>query len=117
MESSTRQELFHPLLQQWFGSPMVVTKLTATLSHANMGEDVWVSFSPTYLEHQNNFYSQPGALNTALNCGAYVFGIGMLVVCGLALASTGCRLTAPRLICMVLLASAIVGGLRYESLP
>jgi hypothetical protein len=105
------------LLQRWFGSPKVITKLTATLAHANMGEDVWVSFSPTYLKHQNHFYSRQGAVNTTLNCGTYVFGIGLLIVCGLALVSTGCRRTAPRLICMVLLASTVVGALRYESLP
>jgi hypothetical protein len=115
--SSTQQELAHPLLKQWFGSPVVVTKLTATLSHKNMGEDVWVGFSPMYLEHQNHFYSQPGALNTALNCGSYFLGIGLLIVSGLALASTGYRRTAPRLICLVLLVSTVVVALRYESLP
>jgi len=117
VESSTRQELFHPLLQRWFGSPMVVTKLTATLSQANMDEDVWVGLSPTYLEHQNRFYSQSGALNSALNCGAYVFGIGLLMVCGVALASTGCRRSAPRMIWLILLASTVAGALWYESLP
>jgi hypothetical protein len=117
VESSTQQELFHPLLSRWFGSQTVVTKLTATLSPANMGEDVWVNLSPTYLEHQNHFYSQPGALNTALNCGAYVFGIGLLIVGGLSFASSGCRRTAPRLIFIVLLAGTVVGALRYEALP
>jgi len=115
--SSTQRELAHPLLNRWFGSPMVVTKLTATLSHANMGEDVWVGFSPTYLEHQSHFYSRPGALNTALNCGGYVFGLGLLIVGGLALASTAYRRTAPRLICVILLVSTVVGSIRYESLP
>jgi hypothetical protein len=117
VESSTQQKLFHPLLHRWFGRQAVVTKLTATLSPANMGEDVWVNLLPTYLEHQNQFYSHPGALNTGLNCGAYVFGIGLLIVCGLVFASTGCRRTAPLLISIVLLAGTVVGVLRYESLP
>jgi len=115
--SSTQQELAHPLLKQWFGSPAVITKLTATLSHKNMGEDVWVNLSPTYLEHPSHFYSHPGALNTALNCGSYVLGIGLLIVGGLALASTGYRRTAPRSICLVLLVSTVVVALRYVSLP
>ena len=117
VDSSRRRGLFHPLLRQWFGDSAIVTKLTATLSPADMSEDVRVNLSPIYSEQANRLYSQQGAMTTALNWSTYVFAISLLVVCGLALASTTYRPKLLWLIGIVALGSIVFFGLAYMSLP
>jgi hypothetical protein len=117
VESCGRRDLFHPLLCQWFGSSAVVTKLTATLSPADMRKDVWLELPSVYFEHKNRLYSRQGALTTALNWGAGVFAIGLLVVCGLVLGSKTPKTKIPQRVGTVILASMIVVGADYLTLP
>ncbi|HEX9047112.1 MAG TPA: DUF2330 domain-containing protein [Verrucomicrobiae bacterium] len=117
VEKSDRQELRHPLLSQWFGSSPVITKLTARLLPAEMDKDVWISLSPNYVRHVNVFYSHDGALTTALNLAAYVFGAGLFVVCCWALAMPKLRPKLFWIFCALAIVSAAVGKLRHDSLP
>jgi len=117
MESSTRPDLFHPLLRNWFGGSAVVTKFTATLSPADMRKNVWRDLSRAYSEHETRLYSRHGALTTALNLGAGVLALGLLLFCGLTLANETHRPKLPRRISQIALASLALAGLSHLSLP
>src|ERR1035438_4042810 len=73
VESCTRPNIAHPLLHQWVGDSAVATKLTATLSPADMRKDVWLEQTPFVIEQKNRLFSQHGAVTTALNWGAELF--------------------------------------------
>ena len=117
MESCTREKLAHPLLRRWIGDSAVATKLTATLSSADMRRDVWLDQSPFVFEQKNRLFSRHGALTTALNWGAGVFAAGLVVVCLLAFASEMHKAKLPWRIGIVTLASFLLVGLVYLSLP
>jgi len=117
VEYSLRQDLHHALLQQWFGDSAVITKLSTTLSPADMNEDVWVRLSAGYAERRATFYSQQGAEITALNWGAFVFGIGLLVITGVASFSVGCRARRWRLIGFAAILSMAGTAIIYTWLP
>jgi Uncharacterized protein conserved in bacteria (DUF2330) len=117
VESCTRPNIIHPLLRQWVGDSPVATKLTATLSPAEMRQDVWLDQSSLYIEHQNRLYSRHGALTIALNWGAGLFATGLLAACLLAFASETQKIKLSRLIGVITLACVMLAGLIYFSLP
>jgi len=104
------------LLHKWVGDSTVATKLTATLSPADMRKDVWLDWAP-FSEKKNRLFSQQGALTTALNWGAGLFAASLLVVCLLALASKTHKTKLLCLIGIVTVTSVILDGLFYRSLP
>ena len=116
VESCTRPNIAHPLLHKWVGDSTVATKLIATLSPAEMRKDVWINWAP-FSEKKNRLFSQDGAFTTALNWGTGLFAAGLLVVCLLALA---CKAHKTKLLCLIgimAVASGILAGLVYRSLP
>jgi len=108
--------IVHPLLRKWANDAPVATKLTATLSPADMRKDVWINWTP-FLGKGNRLYSWQGALTTALNLGAELFAAGLLVVCLLAFASESHKLKFPRRIGIMTVASIVLVGLFYLVLP
>ena len=117
VESCTRPNLVHPLLRQWVGDSSVATKLTATLSPAEMRQDVWLDQSSFFLEHKNRLFSRHGALTIALNWGAGLFAAGLFAACLLAFASETYKIKLSRLISVITLACVMLAGLIYFSLP
>jgi hypothetical protein len=116
VESCTRPNIVHPLLHKWIGDSTVATKLAATLSPADMRKDVWINWAP-FSEKKNRLFSRDGAFTTALNFGTALFAAGLLVVCLLALA---CKAHKTKLLCLIgimAVASVILAGLVYRSLP
>ena len=95
----------------------VATKLTATLSPADMRNDVWLDQTPFFFEQKNRLFSRQGALTTALNWGTGLFAAGLFMVCLLALVGKTHKAELPRRIGVVALASIILVGLVYLSLP
>ncbi|HEY4951966.1 MAG TPA: DUF2330 domain-containing protein [Verrucomicrobiae bacterium] len=116
VERCTRPNISHPLLQQWTASSTVVTKLTATLSRANMRNDVWINWKPFY-EKENRLFSRHGALVYALNLGAVVLAAGLLGVYFFIFTFDFPKTKLPRWIGNVIAVSIILGGLLYLSLP
>ena len=117
VESCTRPNVVHPLLREWVGDSPVATKLTATLSPAEMRQDVWLDQSPFFLEHKNRLFSRHGALTIALNWGAGLFAAGLFAACLLAFASETYKIKLSRLISVITLACVMLAGLIYFSLP
>ncbi|HEY5069847.1 MAG TPA: hypothetical protein VII37_08655, partial [Candidatus Acidoferrum sp.] len=117
VESCTRPNVVHPLLREWVGDSPVATKLTATLSPAEMRQDVWLDQSPFFLEHKNRLFSRHGALTIALNWGAGLFAAGLFAACLLAFASETYKIKLSRQISVITLACVMLAGLIYFSLP
>jgi len=118
VESCTRPKIAHPLLHKWIGDSTVATKLTATLSPAEMHKDVWINFSqPPFFEKRNRLFSWQGALTTALNWGVELFAAGMIAASLLAFASETHKTKLPRRMVAIILASIVLVGLVYFALP
>ncbi len=118
VESCTRPSFAHPLLHQWAADSAVATKLTATLSPADMRKDVWVHFSQLpFLEKKNRLFSRHGALTIALNWGTGLFAAGWLVACFSAFASETPRIKYLQRIGFITLTGIVLVGLVYLSLP
>ncbi len=117
VERCTRPNIVHPLLHQWTTGLLVATKLAATLSPADMRNDVWLDQTPYFFEQKSRLFSQQGALTTALNWGAELFAAGLFMVCILAFAGKTHKTKLPRRIGNVALASIVLVGLVYLSLP
>ena len=109
-------DIVHPLLRKWVAGSPVATKLTATLSPAEMRRDVWLKWSP-FRERKNHLFSRQGALTTALNWGAELFGVGVLVACLLAIGGRGFKSTLPGFIRIMAIAGISLAGLTYLGLP
>ena len=73
--------IVHPLLRKWLDGTPVVTKLSATLSPAQMKEDVWLEWT-SFAERGNRVFSSSGALTTGANWGAGVFATVLIVAYG-----------------------------------
>ena len=117
VHSSTETlNMVHPLLREWTGDSAVATKLTATLSPADMREDVRINWAP-FSGKKNRLFSQQGALTMALNWGAGLLAAGLFVVCLLAFAGKTHKMKLLCLIGIVTVASVILAGLVYRSLP
>jgi hypothetical protein len=69
--------IVHPLLRQYVGGSPVATKLTATLTPADMQRDVWLDWG-VFWEKESRLYSPQGARTYAFNWGAAVFAAGLL---------------------------------------
>ena len=110
-------DIFHPLLRQWTAGLPVATKLTATLTPADMRNDVWLNQPPFYFEQKTRLFSRQGALTTALNWGTGLFAAGLFMVCFLAFSSQTHKTRLPRRIGVVALVSIVLVGLVYLSLP
>lgn len=70
--------IIHPLLRQWVDGSPVVTKLTATLSPEQMRQDVWLEWR-SFLEKKSRRFSRAGAATIALNWGAGVLAVGLIL--------------------------------------
>jgi hypothetical protein len=117
MESCTRPKLVHPLLRQWAGDSAVATKLTATLSPADMRQDVWLDQSSFLVEHKSRLFSRHGAWTVALNWGTGFFAIGLMTVCLSAFIDETPKSKISQRVGMVILIGISLVGLVYVSLP
>ena len=116
-QSPEAPDIFHPLLRQWTTGLPVATKLTATLSPADMSNDIWLDQAPFFFEQKTRLFSRQGALTTALNWGVGLFAACLLAVCLSAFAGEPHKTKVPRRIGIVALASIVLVGLVYLSLP
>jgi hypothetical protein len=118
VESCTRPNIAHPLLHEWVGDSATATKLTATLSPAQMRKDVWINFSRMpFVEKKSRLFSRHGALVYALNLGVVVFAAGLFGVYFIISTYNVPETKLPRWIGNVIAASVVIGGLLYLSLP
>jgi len=81
-----------------------------------MRNDVWVD-QTHFLEKKNRLFSQQGALTIAVNWGTGLFTVGLFAVCLLAVGGKTHKTKLPRLIGIVALASIVLVGFVYLSLP
>ncbi len=109
-------EIVHPLLRQWVDGSPVATKLVATLSQAQMRQDVWLDWN-FYWEKKNHLFSKVGALTIALNWGSGLFAAGLLVVCASIYSPNPRKPRLPRLVGTVIAASLGLIGLIFLCLP
>lgn len=70
-------QIVHPLLRKWVDGAPVATKLTATLTPAEMRDDVGIFWAP-FAEEQTIRFSHWGALVYALNWGMGVITASLL---------------------------------------
>ncbi len=118
VESCTRPNIAHPLLHKWIGDSPVATKLTATLSSANMRKDIWIHFSRLpFLEKKTRLFSRQGALTTALNSGAGLFAASLLAVWLLAFAGETHKTKLTQRIGIPFVVATILACLVYLALP
>lgn len=117
VESCTRPNIAHPLLRQWTAGLPVATKLTATLSPADMRNDVWLEQTPLVFEHRHRLFSHEGALITAINWGTGFFGVGLVVFGILALAGDNNKIRFRQSVGVLTIISTVVAGLSYLCLP
>lgn len=108
-------DIVHPLLRKWVDGSPVATKLTATLSPAQMRQDVWINWIP-FWEKKNHLFSQSGAEIIALNWGSGFFAVGLIIGFFLFAAETH-KPKLPRFVGIVLATSLSLTGLIYLSLP
>ncbi len=78
-QESDHLDIVHPLLRKWVDGAGVATKLTATLSPANMHDDIWISWTP-FSEKRPTRFSNHGAMIYAANWGAGVIAISLLAM-------------------------------------
>ena len=71
--------IVHPLLRRWVSGAPVATRLSATLSPADMRQDVWIDWVP-FSERRNRWYSRAGAAVVAANWGSAVLAAGLATV-------------------------------------
>ena len=69
--------IVHPLLRRWTDGLPVATKLAATLTPADMRQDVWIEWTP-FSETRSRLFSHAGAWIYASNWGAGVLAAGLL---------------------------------------
>jgi hypothetical protein len=81
ISSPETPNIAHPLLRQWVAGAAVATKLTTTLSPADMRQDVWLDWKP-FQETRDRVFSRQGAQRYALNWGAAVLAVGLVVAGG-----------------------------------
>ncbi len=115
--SSTRPNIVHPLLQQWTAGLPVATKLTATLSPADMREDIWLEQTPLVSEQKDRRFSRQGALITALNWGTGFFAAGLVVFGVLAFAGENNHTRFLQSVGILTLITIVVAGMTYLCLP
>ncbi len=108
--------IVHPLLHQWVGGAPVATKLTATLTPADMRQDVWLKWS-RFREKKNELFSPAGARTYALNRGAGLFAAVVCIGFVAAAASEKGRRGLGKPAAVAAMAGAALAGLLYLGLP
>ena len=96
------------------GSP-VATKLTATLSPADMRQDVWLEWSG-FRQRNNVQFSRAGALTYSLNRGAGLFAAALFLALLAADVSQNIRRDLGKLAAGATIAGAVLTGSLYLSL-
>jgi hypothetical protein len=107
--------IVHPLLRRWCEGSPVATKLTATLTPADMRSDVWIEWTP-FSEIRRSLFSREGARIYALNWGAAIFA-GGLILGWIARRSREKREPRPWFAGEALLASLALAGAIYLLVP
>jgi hypothetical protein len=71
--------ILHPLLRSWVLGAPVATHCSATLSPADMRQDVWLEWEP-FSGKQHTLFSIGGARTVAFNWGSAILLLGLLIV-------------------------------------
>lgn len=114
---STQPWIGHPLLAKWTAGLPVATKLSGTLTANDMRQDVWLDQKPFGSEQSDRVYGRHAAWILALNRGAEFFAVGLAAVCLFRFLAAGHKDRAPALVGVVIIASAMIIGLSYFSVP
>ena len=111
--------ILHPLLRKWVREARVATKLSATLTPAQMRSDVWLDWT-AFSEKRHHLYSRSAALTLALNWAAGLFTAGLIGSCciGGAKRTNGTRPggRSPKIHTLIWLAAGITAAI-YLALP
>jgi hypothetical protein len=108
--------LAHPLLRRWLGGSIVGTKLTATLSPAQMRQDVWLDWH-YFRETGDRKYSRAGARTLALNLGVGLFATVLFAAFIVADRSERRRRHLGRFSLAALMAGGALAGITYLVVP
>lgn len=108
--------IVHLLLRKWVAGAPVATKLTATLTPAQMQQDVWLRWSD-FLEKKGQLYSEAGALTVGLNWGSALFAIGLIAAYALLFVRPTRQPHFGPAVGLLTVASLVLTGLIYISLP
>jgi len=97
------------------GDPMMITRLSATLSPGQMSEDAVVSFAKgsPYLEE---FYSNDAAMNLSVNVGAGVLIVGVLFTFATTRGAAA-RSRTFRRVMVAIAVSCVAGGVAFAATP
>ena len=109
-------DIVHPLLRKWVDGSPVATKLAATLSPADMRQDVWLEWTP-FSEKKNHSFSTTGAWTIAANWASGAFAAGLLAAWVLTRGSQIRGWSLLRLAGAVAISSIVLSGLIYIVLP
>ena len=108
--------IVHPLLRQWVGGSPVATRLSATLTPANMRQDVWLDWEP-FRKKTSRQYSREAAWVYAMNRGVGLFAAVLCVALIAADASQRIRPLLRKVVAAVAMAGVALMGLLYLALP
>ena len=117
VESCTQPGVGHPLLAKWTAGLPVATKLSGTLTANDMRQDVWLDQKPFGSGQPERLYDRQAAWFLALNQGAEFFAVGLAAVCLFRFLAAGDKDKVPTLVRVVIIASVVVIGLSYLSVP
>jgi hypothetical protein len=108
-------DIVHPLLRQWMDGAPVATKLTATLSRADMRQDIEINWR-SFAEKKNDLFSRAGARTIALNWASGIFALGLLAV-WIFVSIEKKQKKFPQWSGIVTIVSVAIAGLVYLALP
>jgi hypothetical protein len=109
-------QIVHPLLRKWVDGTPVATKLTATLSLADMRTDVWISWTP-FSEKGTSRFSPQGAWIYALNWGAGVIAASLLTTVIFGPGSENRRKRPAKFVGLAIASGVILAVIIYCLLP
>jgi hypothetical protein len=108
--------LAHPLLRRWLDGSTVATKLTATLSPAEMRQDVWLDWH-RFQGTGNRKYSRAGARTLALDLGVGLFATALFAAFIVADLSERRRRYLGRFSLAALMTGGALAGITYLVVP
>jgi hypothetical protein len=108
--------IVHPLLRKWVDGAPAATKLTATLSPADMRDDIWISWAPLS-EKGTSRFSHQGAWLFALNWGTGAISATLLTTIIVGPGSERRRKRPARFVGLVTCSGIILTVIIYLSLP
>jgi hypothetical protein len=108
--------IVHPLLRQWVGGSPVATRLTATLTPADMRQDVWLDWEP-FREKSSRQFSREAAWVYAMNWGVGLFAAVLCVALIAADASQRIRPRLRKVAAAITIAGVALTGVLYLALP